>query len=434
MSDFSIELSSERIVDVRSRRHFDEVHRCYNTKCYRAAVVVLWTVVVCDLYFKVVELADVYGDATADSILQSVRKKQQQNPKSPDWESLLLEEIANRTELLTSADAASLQMLQQHRHLSAHPALNQLDALYDPPQEVVRAHMRVALDAVLTKPSVMTRKVFDALVEDIEANGPLLPNDEAFQKYIQAKYLSHLGPSAFLGVFRSLWRMCLRSLDARVSACREHLLRCLLAMMHADTARVVEAIKSDAAYSDLNPTEETLEAACVVFRSFPQAFGALGQQAKLVLSTPSEADETLFVSNPFLSESLEKHLATCIQRYSERGRPLPKPSAFAVLGPLISSDVERRLYHELAIRSYGASGSYDQADVLYSEVVQPILGELSQDTQVLFWRLHEANSQCRDRRRGTTALDQFKASLGDNQEDIKAQAFPPRNFFDEDDE
>lgn len=423
MSDFSIELAAERIVDVRSRKHFDEVQRCYNTKCYRAAVVVLWTVVVCDLYFKVVELAEVYEDATAKSILMKIRKKQTQNPKSPEWEYLLLTEIESHTELLTSADLASLQTLQQHRHLSAHPALNQLDALYDPPQEVVRAHMRVALDAVLTKPSVMTRKVFDALVEDIDANGPLLPNDEAFQKYIQAKYLSHLGPSAFLGVFRSLWRMCLRSMDARVSACREHHLRCLLTMMQADTARVVEAIKGDSAYSDLNPTEETLEAAFVVFRRFPQAYGALGEQAKLVISTLSEADETLFCSNPFLSESLEAHLQACIQRIESRGKA-PMPSAFDSLRPLVVSEHEKGLLHELVIRSYGASGSYNDADNMYSRAIRPLLGEFSQNAQVLFWQAHNGNSQCKGRWRGERELEEFKKSLGDKLDEVKKLAFP----------
>ena len=41
------------IFDARSREYFSEVLSCYTAGNYRSAVVMLWSVVVCDLLFKI---------------------------------------------------------------------------------------------------------------------------------------------------------------------------------------------------------------------------------------------------------------------------------------------------------------------------------------------------------------------------------------------
>jgi hypothetical protein len=70
MSDFSIELSSERITDSRTKKYFSEVILCYNTGCYRSSVVMLWSVVICDILFKMMELRDLYADSIAKGIIR----------------------------------------------------------------------------------------------------------------------------------------------------------------------------------------------------------------------------------------------------------------------------------------------------------------------------------------------------------------------------
>ncbi len=93
MSDFSIEMASDKIIDARSRKYFEEVLQSCNTGCFRSAVVMLWSVVVCDLLFKLDELSTAYGDAIAQSILKDIEKLRISNPKSPDWEWALVEQI-----------------------------------------------------------------------------------------------------------------------------------------------------------------------------------------------------------------------------------------------------------------------------------------------------------------------------------------------------
>jgi hypothetical protein len=81
-----------------------------------------------------------------------------------------------RTQLLEAGDFANLEALQKHRHLSAHPVLSASEVLFEPNRETARADIRNTLEGVLTKPAIMMKKVFDAFVEDLEANAAVLPD------------------------------------------------------------------------------------------------------------------------------------------------------------------------------------------------------------------------------------------------------------------
>jgi hypothetical protein len=221
MTDFSLETTAERIYDVRIQRYFKEVLGSYFNGYYRSAVVMLWSVLVTDLLFKLDQLANAYGDTTATSILAEIQTLRNNNPKSPEWESELLEKTARRTDLLNSAELSFLRAIQEHRHLSAHPVLDQIDALFSPNRETTRAHIRNALESVLTKPPIMSRRILDAFTEDIEALARLTPAREGFTRYLTSKYLNHFTPATATAVFRSLWRLVFRSNDARCEANRK---------------------------------------------------------------------------------------------------------------------------------------------------------------------------------------------------------------------
>src|SRR5258707_7979660 len=113
MSDFSIETSAERIVDARTRRYFSEVYGSYSAGYYRSAVVMLWSVIVTDLLFKLDQLANAYNDNTAKLILDEIETSRRNNPKSPEWETELLDKVAARTDLLDSAERSFLETIQR---------------------------------------------------------------------------------------------------------------------------------------------------------------------------------------------------------------------------------------------------------------------------------------------------------------------------------
>ena len=69
LDEYSIEQRATQIFDARSKEYFSEVLSCYSAGNHRSAVVMLWSVVVCDLLFKLQHLVDLYGDYKAKAIL-----------------------------------------------------------------------------------------------------------------------------------------------------------------------------------------------------------------------------------------------------------------------------------------------------------------------------------------------------------------------------
>lgn len=206
MSNFSIELAADKIYDSRTKEYFQEVLSSYTNGNYRSAVVMLWTVVVCDLIYKLQALRDIYNDATAQSIINHIEQQQKDNPKSSEWEVKLLEQVKTRTELLDNAEEQNLQNLHKNRHLSAHPVLDQADLLFRPNRETARALSRNTLEGVFMKPPILGKKIVNEFVTDLAAKKDLLPDDKSLKRYLEAKYFQNLGSAVEDYLFRALWK------------------------------------------------------------------------------------------------------------------------------------------------------------------------------------------------------------------------------------
>jgi len=77
---------------------------------------------------------------------------------------------------LEAADYQHLVNLQKLRHLSAHPVLSGSHLLFSPNKETTRSLIRNALEAVLLKPPIFSKKIVGEFVFDIAAKKELLPD------------------------------------------------------------------------------------------------------------------------------------------------------------------------------------------------------------------------------------------------------------------
>lgn len=100
LDEYSIEQRATQIFDTRTKEYFSEVLSCYSAGNHRSAVVMLWSVVVCDLLFKLQHLVDLYGDGKAKKILAEIGQMQRDNERSPMWETRLVG-IGSRTDSAT---------------------------------------------------------------------------------------------------------------------------------------------------------------------------------------------------------------------------------------------------------------------------------------------------------------------------------------------
>lgn len=210
--EFSVESSQDYIYEKKTKDIYKEVISCFINHNYRSTIVMLYTIVICDLIYKLQELRDIYQDEKANSILRDMEQKQNSNPTSPDWEDFLMKEIRDKTELLSLIEFDNIKQLKKYRNLSAHPVLNNRDILYSPSRELTLAQIRAMVEAVLAKPPLLSKKIIDDFLEDIESNKLFFLNADnecdtkSFKAFLKIRYFRFMGKSLKKSLFKALWK------------------------------------------------------------------------------------------------------------------------------------------------------------------------------------------------------------------------------------
>jgi hypothetical protein len=372
MSDYSIELSTENIVDSRTKRYFAEVHGSYSAGYYRSAVVMLWSVVVTDILFKLDQLATAYGDATAQAILTEIGDTRKNNPKSPEWEAELVNKVASRTDLLDHAEHSFLQSLQAHRHLSAHPVMTGGDALFSPNKETARAHIRNVLDGVLTKPPIMSRKVFDTFIEDVEQVGRLNPGPDGLKKFLEAKYFRHFSAATFAHILKSLWRVTFKATDPRADSNRAINGQALGVVFANRRLELTELIRTERDwFSDVSFHDAHIAAMTQFFRDNPRVFPLLNDALKTPIQNYAALNLDHFATCWFVSPTPDAHMDEMLRRIDAGGVVRTEILA-GLCASLSTSDALSKALH-IGIRLYCKSANFATADTRFDEMIRPFL-------------------------------------------------------------
>ncbi len=360
MSDFSIEAAQERITDHRTRQYFAEVYSSYANGNYRSAVVMLWSVVVCDILFKLDHLKTLYADPTAEKILTEIDDLRKKNPNSPDWEWELVKKIRDRTHLIETPDNANLQALRDHRHLSAHPVLTATDVLFAPSKEQCRAHIRNALDALLTKPAIMTKKVFDTMLEDIEQKQPVLPDDDSLRRYLDAKYWRSLAAPIENSVVRSLWRIVFRATDARCEQNRSINYRTFRLFYERRPGDINTLIQNEPDYfSEIQFSGSPLDCLLDFLSIRPAVFSLLTEAARAPIRVSVTANLDSFLTAWFMCQDLRTYVAQVRARVDDGGS-ITSAEAFRRLHLAAKADGLVQAACEVGIASYANRQVYDR--------------------------------------------------------------------------
>ncbi len=425
MSDYSIEMAAERIVDPKTKRYFSEVYGCYTAGHYRSAVVMLWSVAVTDLLFKLDQLQNAYGDTTAQAILTEISCLRENNPKSPEWEAELVIKVASRTHLLDQADLSFLESLQNHRNLSAHPVMRSNDALFSPNKETVRAHIRNILDGVLTKPPIMSRKMFDTFIEDIEQVANIGGRSEEIKKYLEAKYFRYFSPATLTHIFKSLWRVTFKSTDAKCEANRGINAQALESVFSHYQNELTSLISAERDwFSEVTPIESTLHVMVAFFRSCYMVFPLLTDAVKVPIQSFANSSLENFFGCWFISEDPDTHMEKVIRRMDEPGS-LYGDSFTHICTSLSTNDAIMKVYH-IGIKLYCQSRSFDTADMRFQEFIKPYIQSFSKENFEAFLSGCETcfNYQAICRSRAAHDHKELQEVLNERFPDIDLEHYP----------
>lgn len=369
----SIEYYIDHIADGRSREYFKEVMSSYAAENYRSAVVMLYSVVICDLIFKLRDLDELYGNASAKKILKEVADIQSNDPKSSKWESLIVERMTASRLILETIDRINIEALQQHRNLCAHPVLKDSESveLYRPNRPTVQSHILNMLQGVLTKHSIMTDKMFEDIVNDIDAVRDTFTDVKRFRQYLNRKYLDKINnPDIEYSFFKKLWKFIFKIDNDDTRRNRMVNLRALLLLLNRNTEYFLARIGRDADYYEQNTDFTIRSTTFCLLRFINESHGiykVINQSMRMTLDSALDSNQEYRAAALFKVDNIEEHIKNC---YVE------------------DTDVKKYIYRQLtekydastaieyATAAFDKCCSFDEADSCFNEVIEPILPDM----------------------------------------------------------
>lgn len=311
--EFSLETSLEHVYDKRTKEIFHEVVSGYMNKNYRSAIVMLYTVVMCDLIYKMQDLKDIYQDKNAEAILKKIFDMQHSEPTSSRWEETLLEEIGKQTQLLSQRELDEIFQLKKLRNLSAHPVLKRNeDLLYIPTKEMTLAYIRNMVESVLVKPSLLSRKVIETFLEDISLNEMIFinPNNnfdlKSFQVFLKVRYFCFMSDSLKEVLFKTLWKFVFRLNNKDCDKNRTVNFYALECLYEESKEILKKCVKKEPKFFSLSTKNSVWIYEFLL--EHPELYKFLQKDVQLVIERlKKNNDMSAKILGVFLNENIEKH-------------------------------------------------------------------------------------------------------------------------------
>jgi len=412
MLEFSLENLSEKIHYGKTKDYFQEVLSSYHNGNYRSAVVMLWSVAVCDIVYKLQYLVDLYQDKVAKKILDELTKLQKKDPKSSSWEVKLIEDTHAETNLLDNSEYENLLYLQKQRHLSAHPILDSDTQLHTPNKETVRALIRNTLEDLLIKPPLYTKKIIDELLENIAEAAPALNTREKVKRYVESRYLSRLKPEVQLSIYRSLWKLVFKLDDEKCRKNRVINLRTLEVIGNRKDESLLNQIKGEKDYySDVSSRPLTLDRLVIYFSKNPQFYDLLNEDAKIKIRHNVKTTQTSKISGWFVKENLEAHYEDILSLIEKDINFNFKKGQLDFLLETPDTEEWQHLFCRILSSYYCASRRFDKADYRFQEAISPYLEFFDKEAIVFLIERIEQNDQVYGRRKAKEEHKEIKKKL-----------------------
>ncbi|MCA6503130.1 MAG: hypothetical protein IM597_06205 [Pseudanabaena sp. M176S2SP2A07QC] len=416
MSEFSVENLSEKIHNGKTKLYFQEVLSSYQNGNYRSAVVMLWSVAVCDIIYKLQFLVDLYDDKQAKSILKEITEIQSRDPKSSSWETKLLEDTHEKTKLLDSAEYQNLIYVQKQRHLSAHPTLNSDRELHTPNKETVRALIRNTLEGVLIKPPFYTQKIIDEILTDIAETAPMINTREKAKSYIESRYLNRLKPETEISIYRNMWKLVFRLDDEKCNNNRDINLQVIDIIGKRNFDRIKETISGDRDYYSHISTQETILNYLVFYlgKNF-SIYDFLSDDAKLKIQHNIQTTNVGRIYGWFIWGNLEQYYENILLLINNNQTAKFNFKDIQLQFILEVSDTNewKKMFCNIVSTYYSKSKIYNQADFRFEQAILPHLQMFDAETIKFLIECIETNDQVYSRSQAAKDHNQIHLRLGE---------------------
>ncbi|HCE3561048.1 TPA: hypothetical protein NG644_001437 [Vibrio parahaemolyticus] len=394
MKYYELESLKENIHFGKTKDYFEEVMMAYQVGAYRSAVVMLWSVAVSDIIYKLQYLVDLYNDGAANDILESVRNIQNENARSSSWELGVIDQVFSNTKLIDTAEYENLKYLQKQRHLCAHPVLKGNLDLHSPNKETVRALIRNTLEDLLSKPPFYTSKVISEILEDLSEAKDALNTHVKTKRYIESRYLNRMSIDVEFALFRTLWKLTFKLDNETCEENRLTNLSVIRIITRRHRSQIGGLISDDRDYySNIAGSGQPLDYLTYYLSVNEIFYDLLTEDAKLKIQYASENTEVGKTCGWYTRGTLDDHFEYLKEWIESEEYPKYSENQWRTVLELSDSEEWETKYAILVSAYYAASRSFDTADSRFTQCILPNLKYFNEESALFFLDKADTNPQ-----------------------------------------
>lgn len=367
----------EDIYFEKTKAYFQEVVSSYSNGNYRSAIVMLYSVAICDMLFKLQELKDMFNDSVADEILEDVDKSRNEhdNKSKSRWEKEFVDNVYKRTKLLDLEAYTNLNHLYDYRNFSAHPALNENYELIAPSKETTIACIKNTLKDILVKPPIFIKNIVDTLTEDLKEKKDIYENEnDKLKIYLNNKYFSKMPSSMKIATIKAFWKFCF-CLPANED-CLNNLTinrKALSILISSFEKETISYIKENKQFFSVSANDKCLLNLVVLLSQHPFIYDELNSDSQLQIDALLDRDLQANAVAWFKYKNASSHLSFL----RENPNLSIGPKTTNCMITYYSEIGETAALIDFFIWYYGNSHCYDAADIRFERTILPFLEKMS---------------------------------------------------------
>lgn len=389
----------------KTKEYFQEVISSYSVGNYRSANVMLYSVVICDLLYKLQEIRDLYDDSIAKQILEEVEHIRTDNSSKSKsiWEKELIDKISAGTKILEPEDIVNINHLFDNRNFSAHPALNENFELISPSKETTAANIKNALK-IFVRPPYFVTKVTEYLLDDLSKYEEVYRNDyEGLKSFLEKKYYGRMPLTMKLSTVKALWKLSFIVINDECDNNRAINVVGLIILIKSIITETERFIKENPSYFTVAQNDTAKGFLMQLLGQCPELYCVLGDETKKMLQLFVKKQPKYMLVSWCIYPTFDEHIEA-LRAYDSI--------------PVTKGIVEQMYKHynnigrgyellDFFIELYGRSPRFDYADVYFDYCIEPFISKMKYSQFVDLIKKTNANYQIHGRRYAYYANNQI---------------------------
>lgn len=392
----NITIVSERIVNPIVKDYFEEVMNSFYAKSYRSAIVMLYSIAICDVIYKLTELDGIYNNKASATILQIIEKSQNADEFSSKWEEQLINECFKNKTIVDIVLKDEIESLRKLRNLCAHPILkNNSNNLHRPNRETTLAHIVTMVDELFSKTSLSYafNDIFEKFSNEINQKKSEMTLDDIIN-YVKKLYFDKIDNfEVEYNFFKKMWIFSFNKTDQACEDNRKVNVAILELLFIKYSKHITQKMQIDEDGFYLRSTtlpSDTCLKWFIYFANKNDFYSCLTKELQLFLKNKIlDSSNNMFAV--FLSQDISEHYN---QIYTTNPSEIDHLFEIAVLKRNHSFALD------FLINLYGKSQYYDDADMLFTSYIEPHLNEFSSLQIERLIIVSDTNGQIFGRRNG----------------------------------